>query len=109
MAVDSLVSGGCIISGTLVRQSVLFSKVLLHSYSKVEESVLLPGVEVGRHCHLRKAVLDKDCHIPDNMCIGLDPVADARRFYRTEQGVVLVTRAMLERVAQDAGAGGASA
>ena len=109
MAVDSLVSGGCIISGTLVRRSVLFSKVRLHSYSTVEEAVLLPEVEVGRRCHLRKVVIDKGCHIPPGMQIGLDPVEDARRFYRTDQGVVLVTRAMLERVAQEAGAGGASA
>jgi glucose-1-phosphate adenylyltransferase len=103
MAVDSLVSGGCIISGTLVRRSVLFSKVRLHSYSQVEEAVLLPGVVVGRHCQLRKVVLDKGCRIPDHMCIGLDPIEDARRFYRTEQGVVLVTRAMLARLEQDAG------
>ena len=101
MAVDSLVSGGCIISGTLVRRSVLFSKVRLHSYSTVEESVLLPEVEVGRRCHLRKVVIDKGCHIPAGMNIGLDPIEDARRFHRTEQGVVLVTRAMLERVAHD--------
>ena len=100
MAVDSLVSGGCIISGTLVRRSVLFSKVRLHSYSQIEESVLLPQVEVGQHCHLRKVVLDKGCHIPDRMTIGLDPAEDARRFFRTEQGVVLVTRTMLERLAQ---------
>ena len=104
MAVDSLVSGGCIVSGTLVRRSVLFSKVRLHSYSKVEESVLLPAVDVGRHCHLRKVVVDRGCRIPDNMTIGLDPVEDARRFFRTEQGVVLVTRAMLERLAQGAAA-----
>ena len=100
MAVDSLVSGGCIISGALVRRSVLFSKVRLHSYSKVEESVLLPEVDVGQHCHLHKVVVDQGGQIPDGMSIGLDPVADARRFYRTEQGVVLVTRAMLERLAQ---------
>ncbi len=102
MAVDSLVSGGCIISGTLVRRSVLFSKVRLHSYSTVEEAVLLPEVVVGRRCHLRKVVIDKGCKIPAGMQIGLDPVEDARRFYRTEQGVVLVTRAMLEHLAQDA-------
>ena len=87
------------------RCKVLFSKVRLHSYSKVEESVLLPAVEVGRHCHLRKVVIDRGCRIPDNMTIGLDPIADARRFFRTEQGVVLVTRAMLARLAQGADAG----
>ena len=98
MAVDSLVSGGCIISGTLVRRSVLFSKVRLHSYSTVEEAVLLPEVDVGRHCHLRKVVIDKGCQIPAGMSIGLDPVDDARRFFRTAQGVVLVTREMLEQL-----------
>jgi glucose-1-phosphate adenylyltransferase len=100
MAVDSLVSGGCIISGALVRRSVLFSKVRLHSFSQIEESVLLPQVEVGQSCHLRKVVIDKGCRIPDGMSIGLDPAEDARRFFRTEQGVVLVTRPMLERLAQ---------
>ena len=105
MAVDSLVSGGCIISGTQVRRSVLFSKVRLHSYCTVEESVLLPEVDVGRRCHLRKVVIDKGCQIPAGMCIGLDPIEDARRFYRTEQGVVLVTNAMLERLKQDTEAG----
>lgn len=83
-----------------MRRSVLFSKVRLHSYSKIEESVLLPEVDVGQRCHLYKAVIDKGCQIPDGMSIGLDPVDDARRFYRTEQGVVLVTRAMLDRLAQ---------
>ena len=98
MTVDSLVSGGCIISGAAVRRSVLFSKVRLHSYSTVEEAVLLPEVDVGRHCHLRKVVIDTGCRIPDGMTIGLDPAEDARRFFRTAQGVVLVTREMLERL-----------
>ncbi|WP_144735036.1 glucose-1-phosphate adenylyltransferase [Extensimonas perlucida] len=99
MAVDSLVSGGCIISGALVRRSVLFSRVRLNSFSTVEESVLLPGVEVGRSCRLRKTIVDTGCHIPEGMHIGLDAEDDARRFLRTEQGVVLVTRDMLDRLA----------
>jgi glucose-1-phosphate adenylyltransferase len=98
MAVDSLVSGGCIISGAAVRRSVLFSKVRLHSYSTVEEAVLLPEVDVGRHCHLRKVVIDTGCKIPNGMTIGLDPAEDTRRFFRTAQGVVLVTREMLDRL-----------
>ena len=98
MTVDSLVSGGCIISGAAVRRSVLFSRVRVHSYSTVEEAVLLPEVDVGRHCRLRKVVIDTGCRIPDGMTIGLDPVEDARRFFRTAQGVVLVTREMLERL-----------
>jgi len=96
MAVDSLVSGGCIISGGWVRRSVLFSKVRIHSYAEVEEAVLLPDVEVGRNCKLRKVVVDVDCCLPPGMQIGFDPAEDARRFYRTEGGVVLVTREMLE-------------
>ena len=96
MAVDSLVSGGCIISGASVRRSVLFSKVRLHSFTTIEESVLLPEVDVGRECRLRKVVIDNGCVIPDGMQIGFDAAEDARRFFRTDSGVVLVTRAMLE-------------
>ncbi|RCX09138.1 glucose-1-phosphate adenylyltransferase [Extensimonas vulgaris] len=99
MAVDSLVSGGCIVSGALVRRSVLFSRVRLNSFSTVEESILLPGAEVGRNCRLRKVIVDTGCHIPGGMHIGLDAADDARRFLRTDQGVVLVTRDMLERLA----------
>ena len=93
MVVDSLVSGGCIISGAYARRSVLFSKVRLHSYCHVEEA--------GRHCRLRKVVIDKGCRIPEGMSIGFDAADDARRFFRTEQGVVLVTREMLERLAPE--------
>lgn len=96
MAVDSLVSGGCIISGAMVRRSALFSKVRVHSYSSIEESVLLPDVDVGRNCRLRKVVVDHGCRIPDDMEIGFDAVEDARRFHLSPGGVVLVTRAMLE-------------
>jgi glucose-1-phosphate adenylyltransferase len=96
MAVDSLVSGGCIVSGALVRRSVLFSGVRIHSYSSVEEAVILPGADVGHHCRLRKVVIDEDCRIPDGMTIGFDPATDAQRFYRSSNGVVVVTRAMLD-------------
>ncbi|MDQ7743692.1 glucose-1-phosphate adenylyltransferase [Hydrogenophaga pseudoflava] len=96
MAVDSLVSGGCIISGGSVNRSVLFSKVHIHSYAEVDEAVLLPEVDVGRGCKLRKVVIDNGCVIPEGMQIGYDADEDARRFYRSEGGVVLVTRAMLE-------------
>jgi glucose-1-phosphate adenylyltransferase len=98
MVVDSLVSGGCIISGAIARRSVLFSKVRLHSYSTVEEAVLLPEVDIGRHCQLRKVVIDTGCQIPAGMSIGFDAASDARRFFRTDQGVVLVTREMLARL-----------
>ena len=96
-AIESLVSGGCIISGSRVRRSVLFSSVHIHSFASVEESVLLPEVEVGERCELRRVVIDKGCRIPPGMRIGFDAAEDARRFYRTNQGVVLVTPDMLER------------
>ncbi len=95
IAVDSLVAGGCIVSGAVVRRSVLFTGVQVHSFSQVEEAVILPGADVGRHCRLRKVVIDEGCHIPVGMRIGFDAVADARRFHRTPDGVVLVTSAML--------------
>jgi glucose-1-phosphate adenylyltransferase len=94
-AIDSLVSGGCIISGARVRRSVLFSSVHAHSYASVEESVLLPQVDVGERCALRRVVVDKGCRIPPGMRIGFDEGEDARLFHRTAQGVVLVTRNML--------------
>jgi glucose-1-phosphate adenylyltransferase len=95
MAVESLVSGGSIISGNVLR-SVLFSSVRVHSYSSVEWSVLLPGVVVGRHVRLNRVVVDRDCHIPDGMAIGEDAALDAQRFFRTDSGITLVTRAMLD-------------
>ncbi|HRD84231.1 MAG TPA: glucose-1-phosphate adenylyltransferase [Rubrivivax sp.] len=93
-AIESLVSGGCIISGTADR-SVLFSKVRVHSHAVVEGSVLLPGVQVGRHARVRRAVIDRDCMIPDGMVIGEDSAADAARFECTSSGITLVTREML--------------
>ncbi|MEI7949881.1 MAG: glucose-1-phosphate adenylyltransferase [Gammaproteobacteria bacterium] len=95
-AVDSLVSGGCIISGSKIVQSVLYSNVRTHSYSTIEESVLLPEVEVGRDCHLRKTIIDRGCHVPAGTNIGLDHAVDRARGFRvTDGGVTLVTRAML--------------
>jgi len=95
MAVESMVSGGCIVSGAVFR-SVLFSSVRVHSYSQVNWSVLLPGVQVGRGARLTKVVVDRGCTIPDGMVIGEDPVEDAKRFHRSEGGVTLVTRTMLQ-------------
>lgn len=95
-AVDSLVSGGCIISGSKVVKSVLYSNVRTNSWSLIEESVLLPEVNVGRHCKIRKAIIDRGCNIPANTEIGYDAAADAARGFRvTPGGVTLVTRAML--------------
>ncbi len=96
MAVDSLVSSGCIVSGALVRRSVLFTGAQVHSYSEVEDAVILPGADIGRHCRLRKVVIDEGCRIPEGMSIGWDANVDARRFYRSPGGIVLVTSAMLK-------------
>jgi glucose-1-phosphate adenylyltransferase len=93
-AIESLISGGSIISGQVLR-SVLFSSVRVHSYSLVEWSVLLPEVEIGRHVRLNRVVIDRGCRIPDGMVIGHDAEADAKRFFRTENGITLVTSAML--------------
>jgi glucose-1-phosphate adenylyltransferase len=97
MAVESLVAGGCIVSGS-VQRSVLFSEVRVHSYASVEWSVLLPGVDVGRHARLHRVVVERDCTIPEGLVIGEDAVADAERFSRTDGGVTLVTAEMLERL-----------
>jgi glucose-1-phosphate adenylyltransferase len=97
MAIESLVSGGCIVSGRIWR-SLLFSSARVHSYAHVDWSVLLPNVEVGRRARLNRVVVDRGCIIPDGMVIGHDPEEDARRFYRTEGGITLVTREMLRAV-----------
>lgn len=98
MAVDSMVSGGCIISGGTVRHSLLFSNVTVHSYSSVVDSVILPDVVVGCNCRLRKVVVEKGCVIPDGTVIGEDPAEDAKRFHITPGGVVLVTPEMLGQI-----------
>ncbi len=92
---DSIVSGGCIISGSSITSSVLFSGVRVHSYSEVDGAVLLPNVVVGRHCKLRNVVVDKGVKIPEGMEIGFDEKADKQRFYVSEKGTVLVTADML--------------
>ena len=98
MAVDSLVSGGCIVSGSHVDRSLLFSSCRINSYCSLREAVLLPSVTVGRHCRLTRVVVDRGCTIPAGMVIGEDAVEDAKRFERTEGGVTLVTRNMLDRL-----------
>jgi len=97
IAIESMVSGGCIISGGLFR-SLLFSNCRVHSYSQVNWSVLLPSVQVGRRARLTKAVVDRGCLIPDGMVVGEDPDDDARRFHRTPGGVTLITRGMLAQL-----------
>ena len=94
-AIDSLVSGGCIVSGATVRNSVLFSNVLVRSFSEINQAVVLPDVQIGRGCRLSKVVIDRRCRLPDGLVIGEDPELDAQRFFRTDNGVVLVTRRMI--------------
>lgn len=94
-ALDSVVSAGCVISGAAVINSLLFSNVKVHSYSTVQDSVLLPEVRVGRHCRITRAVIDRGCDLPEGTIIGEDPVADAQRFRVTPKGITLVTPEML--------------
>ncbi len=95
MAVDSMVSGGCVISGARVSRSLLFSNVKVHSFAEIQDSVVLPDVHVGRHSRITRAVVDRGCIIPPNTVIGEDPEQDRRRFQITDSGVVLVTPDML--------------
>ncbi len=95
MAVDSLVSGGCIISGACVRNSLLFSNVHVHSYSNVEDSVILPNVKVSRNVTLKRVVVDKGCVIPEGLTAGINREEDARRFFVSENGITLITPDML--------------
>jgi glucose-1-phosphate adenylyltransferase len=96
MAVNSMVTGGCIISGAYVADSLLSTEVRIDEGSRLESSVLLPGATVGRKCHIRRCIMDELCVIPDGMNIGIDRHVDAQRFYVTEGGVVLVTPDMLK-------------
>lgn len=96
MAVDSLVSSGCIVSGAVVRRSILFSKVRVGDGSLIEDSLLLPNVAAGRDVQLRRTIIDKHCRLPDGFRAGLDPDADrARGFHQTPGGITLVTPEML--------------
>jgi glucose-1-phosphate adenylyltransferase len=96
MAVDSMVSGGCIISGSVVRHSLLFSNVRVNSFAKVEDSVILPNVNIGRRARVLNAVIDRGCHIPEGMVVGEDADEDrSRGFYLTEGGITLITPEML--------------
>ncbi|MBA56099.1 MAG: glucose-1-phosphate adenylyltransferase [Pseudomonadales bacterium] len=95
MAVDSLVSGGCIISGSSVKRSLLSNNVRIHSYSTIRDAVILPNVEIGRNCRLKKVIIDRDCKIPPGTVIGYDHARDAKQFYVSPNGIVLVSSEML--------------
>ncbi|MCL4779356.1 MAG: glucose-1-phosphate adenylyltransferase [Gammaproteobacteria bacterium] len=95
IAINSMVAGGCIVSGAVIRESLLFFNVTVNERSEVFRSVVLPHVRIGRGCRISRAILDEGCSIPDGMVIGEDAVLDRQRFHVTEQGVVLVTEDML--------------
>jgi glucose-1-phosphate adenylyltransferase len=95
LAVDSMVSGGCVISGAKVRHSLLFSNVRVNSFSSVQDSIVLPQVNIARHCRITKAIIEKGCEIPEGMVIGENRAEDEKRFHVSAGGVVLVTPDML--------------
>ncbi|HEY8157435.1 MAG TPA: glucose-1-phosphate adenylyltransferase [Methylobacter sp.] len=95
MAVDSMVSGGCVISGAKVRHSLLFSNVRVNSYTTLQDTIVLPQVNIGRHCRITKAIIEKGCEIPESTVIGENRAEDEKRFHVSPGGVVLVTPDML--------------
>ncbi len=95
-AVDSLVSGGCIVSGSRVFRSFLFSNVRVNSYCTIEDSIFLPHVDVGRDSRLKKVLVDQNVRLPQGLVVGEDPDWDAKRFFRTAKGVCLITQEMID-------------
>src|SRR5262249_7666262 len=89
---DSLVSEGCIISGGRIDRTVLSPGVRINSFSHVEESILFEGVDIGRHCQIRRAIVDKNVHISPGTQIGYDPAEDAARFAISEPGIVVLPK-----------------
>jgi glucose-1-phosphate adenylyltransferase len=97
-AISSLVSGGCVVSGSSCKRSLLYTGVRLNSYSSVENAVILPYVEVGRSAHLKNVVIDRGVEIPEGLIVGEDPVLDAQRFRRTDKGICLITQPMIDKL-----------
>jgi glucose-1-phosphate adenylyltransferase len=97
-AITSLVSGGCIISGASVWRSLLFTGVKINSYSRVENAVIMPGVEIERSVTLKNVIIDRGVHIPAGLVVGEDPVLDAQRFRRTDNGICLITQPMIDQL-----------
>ncbi|MCR5084096.1 MAG: glucose-1-phosphate adenylyltransferase [Succinivibrionaceae bacterium] len=98
---NSVCSAGCIISGSSIVESLLFSASRVHSNCALTQAVVLPMCIIHRGCRLTKVILDRGCELPRNLVIGEDPAVDARRFYRSEGGVVLVNRDMLQRLREN--------
>jgi glucose-1-phosphate adenylyltransferase len=97
-AISSLVSGDCIVSGSSLRRSLLFTGVRANSYSSLSEAVVLPDCVIGRHARLSKVVLDRGVIIPDGLVVGEDAELDGKRFRRTDRGVCLITQSMINRL-----------
>ena len=91
-ALDSLVSSGCIVSGGFVRDSVLSPNGRVNSYAEVESSIVFSHVDIGRHCRIRRSIIDRDVHIPEGTVIGYDTESDRQKYFVTESGITVVTR-----------------
>jgi glucose-1-phosphate adenylyltransferase len=91
-AIDSIVSMGSILSGGSVRRSIISPDVRVNSYTEMEDSIVFSHVDIGRHCRIRRAIIDRDVHIPEGTEIGYDPEADKQRYFVTESGITVVTR-----------------
>jgi len=100
--INSLVSGGCIVSGSRIERSLLFTGVHSHSYSSMRNAVVLPYVTVNRGARLKDVVIDRGVNIPAGLIVGEDPEEDARRFRRTDRGVCLITQPMIDKLTESA-------
>lgn len=96
MAVNSLVSAGCIVSGAKIEDSLLFTGVYVHSFAILKRAIVLPGVDIGEHALLKDVIIDRGVTIPEGLIVGKDPELDAKRFYRTDNGTCLITQAMID-------------
>jgi len=98
VAISSLVSGGCIVSGAHVRQSLLFTGVHAHSWVKINRAVILPYAQIHRHARLSNVVVDRGVVIPPGLVVGEDPALDAARFRRSPRGICLITQPMIDKL-----------
>ena len=92
MAINSVISGGCIISGAVVRNSVLSQDVRINSYAEIDSSIIFTHVNIGRHCRIRRAIIDRDVHLPEGTVIGYDRNEDRKNYFVTPSGLTVVTR-----------------
>ncbi|MPR12212.1 glucose-1-phosphate adenylyltransferase [Microvirga tunisiensis] len=97
-AIDCILSGGCVVSGAVLRRSLLFTGTRVHPGAQLEESVVLPGVEIARSARLRKVIVDRGVRIPEGLVVGEDPELDRQRFRHTESGICLITQPMVDRL-----------